>query len=121
MTCWASKSLLESPGEGVSVHTSASARSCFAEVMSRRLPVGRGGVLSGTVRFCSGAQRLDRALVDDIPVTEDMVVGGPGFYLDRPGFWLGGIGVAGGVGGAGPDAADHRPRTDVPRSPLRPA
>jgi alkylation response protein AidB-like acyl-CoA dehydrogenase len=95
------------------------------------------GVLSGTVRFCSGAHRLDRALIaaldeerrsvlvevdltdrgiaavpgtwlplgmdasdspdvtiDDVPVTDDMIVGDPGFYLDRPGFWQGGIGVA---------------------------
>ncbi|MFC0438300.1 acyl-CoA dehydrogenase family protein [Kutzneria buriramensis] len=96
----------------------------------------RDGVLSGTVRFCSGAHRLDRALIaaldeerrsvlvevdladervvtvpgtwlplgmdasdspdillGDIEVTPDMIVGEPGFYLDRPGFWLGGIGV----------------------------
>ncbi|EWM10741.1 acyl-CoA dehydrogenase family protein [Kutzneria sp. 744] len=94
------------------------------------------GVLSGTVRFCSGAHRLDRALVaslddgrsvlvevdladagitavpgtwlplgmdasdspdvtiDDVAVTDDMIVGDPGFYLDRPGFWQGGMGVA---------------------------
>jgi alkylation response protein AidB-like acyl-CoA dehydrogenase len=95
------------------------------------------GVLSGTVRFCSGAHRLDRALIaaldeerrsvlvevdltdrgiaavpgtwlplgmdasdspdvtiDDVPVTDDMIVGDPGFYLNRPGFWQGGIGVA---------------------------
>lgn len=95
------------------------------------------GVLAGTVRFCSGAHRLDRALVaaldedrrcvlvevdladagiaavpgtwlplgmdasdspdvtiEDIAVSDDMIVGVPGFYLDRPGFWLGGIGVA---------------------------
>jgi alkylation response protein AidB-like acyl-CoA dehydrogenase len=97
----------------------------------------RGQTLSGTVRFCSGAHRLDRALVaaldedgrsvlvdvdladdqvravpgtwvplgmdasdspdvvlDDIEVTDGMVVGAPGFYLERPGFWQGGIGVA---------------------------
>jgi alkylation response protein AidB-like acyl-CoA dehydrogenase len=96
-----------------------------------------GSMLSGTVRFCSGARRLDRVLVaalderqrsvlveidladrrvasvpgtwlplgmdasdspdvvfDDLPVGPDMIVGEPGFYLDRPGFWLGGIGVA---------------------------
>ena len=95
------------------------------------------GMLSGTVRFCSGAHRLDRALVaaldedrrsvlvevdladagiaavpgtwlplgmdasdspdvtiEDIAVADDMIVGEPGFYLERPGFWLGGIGVA---------------------------
>ncbi|MFI9387714.1 acyl-CoA dehydrogenase [Kutzneria sp. NPDC052558] len=95
------------------------------------------GVLRGTVRFCSGAHRLDRALIaaldddrrsvlveadlsdariftvpgtwlplgmdasdspdvtiDDVVVTGDMIVGEPGFYLERPGFWLGGIGVA---------------------------
>ena len=97
----------------------------------------RDGVLSGTVRFCSGAHRLDRALIAaldtdqrsvlvevdlsehriaavpgtwlplgmdasdspdvtlaDVEVGADMIVGEPGFYLDRPGFWLGGIGVA---------------------------
>jgi alkylation response protein AidB-like acyl-CoA dehydrogenase len=97
----------------------------------------RDNVLSGTVRFCSGAHRLDRALIaaldedrrsvlmevdlsdarvftvpgtwmplgmdasdspdvmiDNVPVSEDMVVGEPGFYLERPGFWLGGLGVA---------------------------
>ncbi|MET0234494.1 MAG: acyl-CoA dehydrogenase family protein [Kibdelosporangium sp.] len=97
----------------------------------------RGRTLSGTVRFCSGARRLDRALVaaldednrsvlldvdladervvpvegtwlplgmdasdspdvvvNDVEVTEEMAVGAPGFYLRRPGFWLGGIGVA---------------------------
>lgn len=89
------------------------------------------GVLDGTVRFCSGAHHLDRALiaasgrlveieVDErvrpvpgtwqpqgmeasdspdvvlsrIPVTEQMLVGEEGFYLSRPGFWLGGAGVA---------------------------
>ncbi len=104
----------------------------------------RDNVLSGAVRFCSGAHRLDRALIaaldeqrrsvlvevdladtrvftvpgtwlplgmdasdspdviiDDVPVAEDMVVSEPGFYLERPGFWLGGMGVAAvWVGGA---------------------
>ncbi|MEV8375970.1 acyl-CoA dehydrogenase family protein [Kribbella sp. NPDC056861] len=93
--------------------------------------------LSGTVRFCSGAHGLDRALVAaltpagesvlldvdlldprilrqtgtwqavgmdasdspdvvfaDLPVTDEDRVGDPGFYLDRPGFWWGGGGVA---------------------------
>jgi alkylation response protein AidB-like acyl-CoA dehydrogenase len=97
----------------------------------------RGRTLKGTVRFCSGAHHLDRALIaaldedgrsvlfdvdladdrvapvpgtwlplgmdasdspdvvlDDIEVTDDMVAGAPGFYLERPGFWQGGIGVA---------------------------
>ncbi|ALG15408.1 acyl-CoA dehydrogenase [Kibdelosporangium phytohabitans] len=97
----------------------------------------RGRTLNGTVRFCSGARHLDRALiaaldddghsvvldvdladdrvasvpgtwvpvgmdasdspdvvVDDLEVSDDMVVGSPGFYLRRPGFWQGGIGVA---------------------------
>lgn len=95
-----------------------------------------GQSLNGTVRFCSGAHFVDRALVaairdghsvlveieltDDrvepvegtwlpygmnasdsndiqlnsVPVTEDMIVGPPGFYLERPGFWMGGAGVA---------------------------
>lgn len=89
------------------------------------------GVLDGTVRFCSGAHHLDRALVaasgqlveigldervqpvpgtwhpqgmeasdspdvvlSGIPVTEQMLVGEEGFYLSRPGFWVGGAGVA---------------------------
>ncbi|RJQ75165.1 acyl-CoA dehydrogenase [Pseudonocardiaceae bacterium YIM PH 21723] len=33
-------------------------------------------------------------VVFDLPVTEDMFIGEPGFYLDRPGFWAGGAGVA---------------------------
>jgi hypothetical protein len=95
------------------------------------------GVLSGTVRFCSGAHSLDRALIAaltpdgdsllvdvdlrdprirrqadtwqavgmdasdspdivlaDVAVAPDAQVGPPGFYLDRPGFWWGGGGVA---------------------------
>ncbi|HEX3592016.1 MAG TPA: acyl-CoA dehydrogenase family protein [Pseudonocardiaceae bacterium] len=92
--------------------------------------------LGGTVRFCSGASTLDRALVaatdgddamlvevdvtnsrvlcdpgswqaigmdasdsldvlfDDVPVTPDMVIGPPGWYVSRPGFVLGSAGVA---------------------------
>lgn len=93
--------------------------------------------LTGTVRFCSGANVLDRALVaalapdgapwlvdvdlkangierdqdswqaigmdasdsvdvrfDGLPVTADMVVGEPGWYLSRRGFSLGSGGVA---------------------------
>jgi alkylation response protein AidB-like acyl-CoA dehydrogenase len=96
--------------------------------------------LSGTVRFCSGAHVLDRALVaavtpgetgaagvlidvdladprvhrsqdtwqaigmdasdsadvtfDELPVRPAMVVGDPGWYVSRPGFAHGGIGVA---------------------------
>ena len=99
----------------------------------------RGLVLSGTVRFCSGATSLDRALVvadppdgsgelllvdvaladapvhsrpetwrtaamdaadtqdvefDDVPVEPGDIVGGPGWYTSRPGFAVGGAGVA---------------------------
>ncbi|HEX5115140.1 MAG TPA: acyl-CoA dehydrogenase family protein [Pseudonocardiaceae bacterium] len=95
--------------------------------------------LTGTVRFCSGAGTLDRALVaatapdggpdgwlvdvdladprvhrdqdtwqaigmdasdspdvrfDELPVSSDMVVGEPGWYVDRRGFVLGSGGVA---------------------------
>lgn len=92
--------------------------------------------LSGTVRFCSGAHMLDRALVvaatpdgtrlvdvdltadgvrpiagtwhadgmaasdtsdvvfDDVGVAADTVLGPPGFYTERRGFWWGGAGVA---------------------------
>lgn len=92
--------------------------------------------LSGTVRFCSGAEGADRALVvaaapsgmllvdvplDDpgvapipgtwaaagmrdsdtldvdfsnVPVPDDALIGSPGAYLERPGFWWGGAGVA---------------------------
>jgi hypothetical protein len=99
------------------------------------------GRLTGTVRFCTGANLLDRALVAaqdgslvdvdlgaagimrdqdtwqaigmdasdsidvrfDLPVTADMIVGGPGWYVGRRGFALGGAGVAavwlGGVAG----------------------
>ncbi|EMD23410.1 acyl-CoA dehydrogenase family protein [Amycolatopsis azurea] len=96
-----------------------------------------GGALTGTVRFCSGAQVLDRALVvadfedgppilldvdlrepgvqalpetwqaigmdasdsgdvrfDRVPVTTAHVVGEPGWYVARPGFAVGGAGVA---------------------------
>lgn len=97
-------------------------------------------VLVGTMRFCSGARVLDRALVvadppdgapdgrllldvavtgagvqpvpgswctaamadadtcdvvfDDVPVADGDLVGEPGWYVDRPGFALGGAGVA---------------------------
>lgn len=96
----------------------------------------RGRQLSGTVRFCSGAHLLDRALVvargpggsriadvalddprirpvpgtwrshgmaasdsadvelDGVPVTDAQLLGAPGFYTGRPGFWWGGGGVA---------------------------
>jgi alkylation response protein AidB-like acyl-CoA dehydrogenase len=93
--------------------------------------------LTGTVRFCSGARLLDRALVaatapdgagllievdlttpgierdpdswpaigmdasdsldvrlHELPVTKDMVIGEPGWYVARRGFALGGAGVA---------------------------
>jgi alkylation response protein AidB-like acyl-CoA dehydrogenase len=102
---------------------------------------GSGRVLSGTLRFCSGARVLDRALVvadaaaktpaserllldvdvtaagieplpggwrtaamadadtldvafHDVPVVDGDLVGEPGWYVDRPGFVLGGAGVA---------------------------
>jgi hypothetical protein len=111
---------------------------------------GERDVLTGTVRFCSGAILLDRALVAaagpdgdpangrlveldltdpqvhrdqdswpaigmdasdsidvrfaELPVTEDALVGPPGFYLSRKGFTLGSGGVAavwlGGAAGA---------------------
>ncbi|HEY0814306.1 MAG TPA: acyl-CoA dehydrogenase [Pseudonocardia sp.] len=92
--------------------------------------------IAGTVRFCSGARDLDRALVvaaagadmwlvdialdgpgvrpiegtwraagmrgsdtldvvfDDVAVPDAAVVGPSGAYLQRPGFWWGGAGVA---------------------------
>ena len=95
-----------------------------------------GRTLRGTVRFCSGAHGLDRALVvaatpsgsrlldldladpavrpvdgtwqapgmrdsdtvdvqlGDIPVAEADLMGPPGWYTERPGFWWGGAGVA---------------------------
>ena len=31
---------------------------------------------------------------DGVPVGDDAVLGGPSFYLDRPGFWIGSVGVA---------------------------
>lgn len=98
---------------------------------------GTSRLLRGTVRFCSGARTLDRALVvavddggaahlvdvslhdprivadpdtwqtaamagadtldvrfDAVPVTGDQFVGGPGWYTSRPGFAVGGAGVA---------------------------
>jgi alkylation response protein AidB-like acyl-CoA dehydrogenase len=96
----------------------------------------RDGRLTGTLRFCSGAHDLDRALVvadsddgprlldvgvrrlgvepvtgtwqplgmaasdsadvhfADLPVNEQSMIGLPGFYTERPGFWHGGVGVA---------------------------
>ncbi|MBT0772153.1 hypothetical protein KIH74_24630 [Kineosporia sp. J2-2] len=95
-----------------------------------------GWDVNGTMRFCSGAWFLDRALtviatdegkllvdvdvrapgltrlddtwpalgmdasrsvdieVHSLAVPGEAVVGGPGFYLDRPGFTIGGAGVA---------------------------
>jgi len=98
-------------------------------------PHGTGWLIDGRMRFCSGANILDRALVtartesgDVLLVDLDLArpgvapiagtwpavgmdasdsgdvrvdgvaveqpIGGPGFYLDRPGFPIGGIGVA---------------------------
>ena len=39
------------------------------------------------------ADTLD-VVFDDVPVTDDALVGEPGWYVDRPGFALGGAGVA---------------------------
>jgi alkylation response protein AidB-like acyl-CoA dehydrogenase len=100
------------------------------------IPVSGGWSLSGVKPYCSGSDRLDRALVTadapdgyrlfDIsvaeharsvspeswmavgmadsesetlmfggpPLSESAVVGGPDFYLQRPGFWSGAVGVA---------------------------
>jgi alkylation response protein AidB-like acyl-CoA dehydrogenase len=124
-------------------------------------PVSGGWLLSGVKPYCSGGDRLDRALVPadapdgyrlfDISVAEQAMtvtpeswvavgmadsdsetltfggptlpesaaVGGPDFYLRRPGFWAGAVGVAacwyGGanglvdalLAGLGPDAWEH--------------
>jgi hypothetical protein len=107
----------------------------------------RDGAVHGTVRFCSGAHTLDRALVvtpegvvevdlhdprvqpvagswrpagmqdsDSVDVVFDgapaaAVVGPPGFYTGRPGFWWGGGGVAavwlGGAAGVVDDVRAH--------------
>jgi alkylation response protein AidB-like acyl-CoA dehydrogenase len=123
---------------------------------------GTGGrVLRGTVRFCSGARSLDRALVvalgpdgashvldvalddprivpdpaswqtpamagadtldvrfDDVPVPDGALVGGPGWYVDRPGFAAGGAGVAavwwGGAAGALDRVVAHLPAEPDP-------
>lgn len=110
----------------------------------RLTPDSGRSTLTGTMRFCSGADTLDRVLltatdpagklrlvdvavdaqhlapdrsswpalgmdasdsfeltVTALPVLEDAMVGPPGFYVDRPGLPLGGIGVAAGwLGGA---------------------
>jgi alkylation response protein AidB-like acyl-CoA dehydrogenase len=117
--------------------------------------------LTGTVRFCSGARGLDRALVvaaagedmwlvdvaldaqgvhpaentwaaagmaasgtldvtfDDVAVPDTALVGPPGAYLDRPGFWWGGAGVAavwlGGAAGVLDDVLDGAAGADEHR------
>jgi alkylation response protein AidB-like acyl-CoA dehydrogenase len=120
--------------------------------------------LTGTVRFCSGACDLDRALVvaageqaecatvlvdialdpsrtrvdqdswaapgmrasdtfdvtfDDVPVPDEGLVGPPGSYLGRPGFWWGGGGVAavwlGGAAGVLDDVLGLASRMDEHR------
>jgi hypothetical protein len=118
---------------------------------------GECRVLRGTVRFCSGARVLDRALLtvgtpgggpaarllldvdvtgpgvhpvpgswrtsamqaadtldvtfDDVPTSGDDEVGAPGWYVARPGFALGGAGVAavwwGGAAGLVDRAVEH--------------
>lgn len=116
-----------------------------------------GTALSGTVRFCSGARVVDRALViaddaggagrvlvdvaiepasaradpdswnaaamaaadtldvcfDGVPVRPGDIVGGPDWYVDRPGFAAGGGGVAavwwGGAAGLVDRAVAHLP------------
>jgi alkylation response protein AidB-like acyl-CoA dehydrogenase len=125
--------------------------------------VGAPGVrrLTGTVRFCSGARGLDRALVvaaaaedmwlvdvalddpgvrpiegtwraagmrgsdtldvvfDDVAVPDTALVGSPGAYLQRPGFWWGGAGVAavwlGGAAGVLDDVLDGAAGADAHR------
>lgn len=41
----------------------------------------------------ASTQSLD-VLLDDVFVPGERAAGGPGFYLDRPGFWYGAVGVA---------------------------
>jgi alkylation response protein AidB-like acyl-CoA dehydrogenase len=124
---------------------------------------GEARVLRGTMRFCSGARIVDRALVavdlsggqpatrllldvdvtgpgvhavpgswrtsamqaadtldvtfDEVPTSGDDQVGAPGWYVARPGFALGGAGVAavwwGGAAGLVDRAVEHvRPGAD---------
>ncbi|MET0135591.1 MAG: acyl-CoA dehydrogenase family protein [Kibdelosporangium sp.] len=55
----------------------------------------RVAVVPGTwVPLGMDASDSPDVLLRDIEVTDDMAVGETGFYLDRPGFWQGGIGVA---------------------------
>ncbi|QXC62215.1 hypothetical protein KSP35_05235 [Aquihabitans sp. G128] len=44
---------------------------------------------------------------DGLVVGEDAVLGGPGWYLDRPGFWLGAVGPAACWAGAAQGLVDH--------------
>jgi hypothetical protein len=117
--------------------------------------LGAGLLLDGTVRFCSGAHAVDRALVvagdpagrrlvdvavrregvrpdptswrsaamaaadtldvrfDAVAVGREDLVGRPGWYVDRPGFAIGGGGVAavwwGGAAGLLDRAVTHLP------------
>ncbi|AEA24602.1 putative acyl-CoA dehydrogenase-related protein [Pseudonocardia dioxanivorans CB1190] len=61
------------------------------------VPLARPGVrpVAGTWQTV-GMARSDSADVDldDVPVDDDALVGGPGWYTARPGFWHGGGGVA---------------------------
>lgn len=42
------------------------------------------------------------------PITEDRAIGGPGFYLERPGFWFGAVGVAACWYGGAQGLVDHQ-------------
>jgi alkylation response protein AidB-like acyl-CoA dehydrogenase len=140
------------------------ARSGGTGARLRRTPAGL--VLGGVVRFCSGAQSVDRALVvadpppdetgtgalwlvqvtttggglhrrpdtwrtaamdaadtqdvefDDVAVEADDVIGDPGWYTARPGFAVGGAGVAavwwGGAAGVLDRVLGHLPIDHAP-------
>lgn len=117
-----------------------------------------GPRVTGTVRFCSGAHGLDRALVvalgrsgtqildldltdpritpvpgswrsvgmvgsdsadvvfDDVPVPTDALIGAAGSYLERPGFWWGGGGVAA-VWLGGATGAVDQVQAELPEQP----
>lgn len=130
---WASAS----GGTGLTVSHGRRDSGGFRQNRQESRPDVTAGVLSGLMRFCSGAQLLDRALttcrdengelqlldigvcgpelrpvpgswpalgmdasasldveVHDLAVDAAAVVGPPGFYLERGGLHLGGMGVA---------------------------